>query len=979
MKRLCSRLLCFCLVVSVLVPVLPNKHDNVKAASDYESETKQVEATCSRDDGVWLFPLPSSYWNSFSDYAGCAGTGKCLICGVVHEGWTDTAHTQYPHFGVDISATKGTNVYAARGGYVYFRNYLDSTGRGRYAIVEHPIAGTDYSYYSLYQHLSSVNNGVHANGSWVDVADVVGSVGQSGTTETQYGAHLHFEVFIGKKGGGQALVSSGVDACTANYYTNPKTSGFLMTSGVKKGMLITNPKNSNAPSGLSGVGGTNGALTYSGHRGSITYTFDKTKVGGAPSTLSISNHNKVGTIKQGSSYTPNGVVKSNYNLDYVNAYILKSDGTTKIYEGYSHQLSNKKEFTLKGSSIMTPLKFNQLSPGTYYFQVTASDISGQAAYLVKEKFTVTSATHVHSLVKHNAVAATCEKGGSKAYWKCSSCGKMYSDSQGKTEIKSVATAAEGHKWGTGVITKKATMSATGVRTFTCSKCGKTRTETIPIEESDEYKNQASIKDWPIIIPIYKTHVQNVGWQNEVQDGQMSGTSGRSLRLEGICLRTSNPEKLGIQYTTHCQDYGWLPWSSNGEMSGTQGESKRLEAIMIKLNGPLKDKYDVYYRVHAQNVGWMNWAKNGQPAGTAGYAYRLEGIQVVIYPKGTSPAGPGNLSGGSYASPGPAIKSVTSEAYRDKFNRGTPSVAGDNSPNVTYRTHVQNVGWQTWKTNGDFSGTSGRSLRLEGINLKLSNKDYSGGIRYKTHIQNIGWETTWRSDGALSGTSGRSLRLEAIQIELYGEMKNHYDVYYRVHAQDVGWMGWAKNGASAGTAGYGRRLEGIQVLLVKKGGTPPSVNYKGIVSQVPQAYLDKNSIPVALVSLTPFSVSGYMTADVYDRNEKAYKDSEGKTYSSGISRWVPNFPTEDSYIEYDLKDYKRLQGKLILNYDRRAVNKECYFKVYGDGKLLYSSKCIKSGFKATDVNLDISNVRIVRIVFEGDYYENGSFVNPVVSK
>ena len=48
------------------------------------------------------------------------------------------------------------------------------------------------------------------------------------------------------------------------------------------------------------------------------------------------------------------------------------------------------------------------------------------------------------------------------------------------------------------------------------------------------------------------------------------------------------------------------------------------------------------------------------------------------------------------------------------------------------------------------------------------------------------------------------------------MANHYDIYYRVHAQNFGWLGWAKNGESAGTAGYGYRLEGLQIVLVEKG-------------------------------------------------------------------------------------------------------------------------------------------------------------------
>jgi uncharacterized protein YjdB len=91
---------------------------------------------------------------------------------------------------------------------------------------------------------------------------------------------------------------------------------------------------------------------------------------------------------------------------------------------------------------------------------------------------------------------------------------------------------------------------------------------------------------------------------------------------------------------------------------------------------------------------------------------------------------------------------------------------------------------------------------------------------------------------MSGTSGRGLRLEAIQIKLTGEMANQYDVYYRVHAQNFGWLGWAKNGASAGTEGYGYRLEGIQIVLVKKGGSAPASNYGGLTSNTTKAYVGK---------------------------------------------------------------------------------------------------------------------------------------------
>ena len=69
---------------------------------------------------------------------------------------------------------------------------------------------------------------------------------------------------------------------------------------------------------------------------------------------------------------------------------------------------------------------------------------------------------------------------------------------------------------------------------------------------------------------------------------------------------------------------------------------------------------------------------------------------------------------------------------------------------------------------------------------------------------------------MAGTSGQAKRLEAIKIELTGEMAQHYDIYYRVHAQSYGWLNWASNGAPAGTSGMSKRLEAIQIVLVKKG-------------------------------------------------------------------------------------------------------------------------------------------------------------------
>ena len=416
-----------------------------------------------------------------------------------------------------------------------------------------------------------------------------------------------------------------------------------------------------------------------------------------------------------------------------------------------------------------------------------------------------------------------------------------------------------HRWDAGTVTKAATCTQKGIRTYRCTAagCKQTRTEELPalghsmtrvVSERVAPTNQNDGRERVIgcsrcdyteggaaisklASVAYSTHVQSIGWQDVRYNGTMAGTSGMAKRLEAIRINIQNESNLGIQYTTHCQTYGWLPWSYNGETNGTSGESKRLEAIKIQLTGADAGKYDVYYRVHAQSFGWLGWAKNGEPSGTAGLAKRLEGIQIVVLPAGSA-APSVNYAG----------VNVSGSAYRTRaYVNGTSSnsivIPGyNNQPNVMYKTHVQSFGWQNWKLNGDCSGTFGKSKRLEGINIKLSNCGYSGSVQYRTHIQSYGWENGWKQDGAMSGTSGQAKRLEAIQIRLTGELAQHYDIYYRVHAQHFGWLGWAKNGESSGTAGYAYRLEGIQILLVPKGAAAPASNYGGMIQNNPSTFI-----------------------------------------------------------------------------------------------------------------------------------------------
>ena len=143
---------------------------------------------------------------------------------------------------------------------------------------------------------------------------------------------------------------------------------------------------------------------------------------------------------------------------------------------------------------------------------------------------------------------------------------------------------------------------------------------------------------------YSSHVQNIGWQNCVNNGNTSGTVGQGLRLEALKIKLGDNSYEGnIEYSTHVQDYGWMNYSSNDSISGTIGQSKRIEAIKIRLTGEISNYYDVFYRVQCQDFSWLGWTCNDRIAGTTGGGYRIESIQIKLYPKNITNPGISHLS------------------------------------------------------------------------------------------------------------------------------------------------------------------------------------------------------------------------------------------------------------------------------------------------------------------------------------------------
>ena len=180
---------------------------------------------------------------------------------------------------------------------------------------------------------------------------------------------------------------------------------------------------------------------------------------------------------------------------------------------------------------------------------------------------------------------------------------------------------------------------------------------------------------------------------------------------------------------------------------------------------------------------------------------------------------------------------------------------DSKMHIQYEAHVSNIGWMSSKRDGSTAGTTGQSKSVEDLKVSILNPVEDGSVQINANVSGIGWQGWDTPSASEGGTTGQGRAVEAVRLRLTGSLAKGYDVYYRIHASNIGWMAWAKDGEEAGTTGMSCSLEAIQIKLIKKGTSHPdtsgyshlelpTVTYS---SQVKGAW--QNSVPAGEVSGT----------------------------------------------------------------------------------------------------------------------------------
>jgi hypothetical protein len=159
-------------------------------------------------------------------------------------------------------------------------------------------------------------------------------------------------------------------------------------------------------------------------------------------------------------------------------YVVNGISYTTSANATTQTIPNARAYEVKISGSSLKEGNNTLEIWVMYADNSGTGSGGT----LKKLGTRTVVKEDHKAVKDAAVAATCETAGKTEGSHCSVC---------NTVIKAqTTTAALGHSWDNGKVTKAATCTTAGTKTYTCTRCKKTRTETIAATGHKEVKDAA---------------------------------------------------------------------------------------------------------------------------------------------------------------------------------------------------------------------------------------------------------------------------------------------------------------------------------------------------------------------------------------------------------------------------------------------------------------------------------------------------------
>ncbi|MBM6881364.1 glucosaminidase domain-containing protein, partial [[Clostridium] spiroforme] len=259
---------------------------------------------------------------------------------------------------------------------------------------------------------------------------------------------------------------------------------------------------------------------------------------------------------------------------------------------------------------------------------------------------------------------------------------------------------------------------------------------------------------------YQSNVKYYGWLDEVNEPNTTGTTGQSLDLYQLKLRLENVPDGAVISARIFENEKWINYDSIDSNTVIGNANVPIQKISFTLTG--LSRYKLQYRVHSTDIDWQAWVDAGTETGTAG-----KNIQAIDF----------------------------------------RLVADDTKPIIYYQSNVQNCGWLDEVRDSNTTGTTGQSLGLYQLKIKLINVDSKTYLSGKVYTNEQWLDYDHINQDTILGNSNTTM--EKVSFDLNGLA--NYKLQYRVHSADVGWQDWTNSGNETGTAG--KRIEAIEFRLI----------------------------------------------------------------------------------------------------------------------------------------------------------------------
>ena len=176
----------------------------------------------------------------------------------------------------------------------------------------------------------------------------------------------------------------------------------------------------------------------------------------------------------------------------------------------------------------------------------------------------------HDLTHHDAVTATCEENGNVEYWSCSRCSKNFADEDGSEELENVVIPATGHTYGEPTWTWEGYTGAKA--TFACTNDGCTHTEDVTAEITSAVTKEATCTETGV-----KTYTATVTFDGETYTATKTETieaHGHTVVKVDAKAPTCTEAGNGAYYT--CEECGGC-WSDPDAQNATSAENMVVPA------------------------------------------------------------------------------------------------------------------------------------------------------------------------------------------------------------------------------------------------------------------------------------------------------------------------------------------------------------------------------------------------------------------